>query len=262
MDRLWLVLSTFCFLLSFGYTLFAIRSGRFLPSRFNFICVTAGFVFQTLFLHLRGQAIGRCPITNLFEVFIFVSWSMALIYMIIGTAYRLSLMGAFTSPVVVFIQTTALLLPIDQQAGPRGPTNAWLELHASFSIIAYGAFLLAGVAGVMYLMMDRQLKQRKIGSWFYRLPPVNQLAIANKRLVLLGFILLTVGVVAGFFVGRPLNMIHVGWSLMVWVIYGAVLFGRRWHAIAPRWMATASIAAFSIVLVTLWGVTIISEGSR
>ncbi|HEY5892879.1 MAG TPA: cytochrome c biogenesis protein CcsA [Chthoniobacterales bacterium] len=262
MDRLWLVLSTFCYLLSFGYTLFAIRSGRFLPSRFNFICVTTGFVFQTVFLHLRGQAIGRCPLTNLFEVFIFVSWSMALIYMIVGTAYRLSLMGAFTSPVVVFIQTTALLLPVDQPQVTPSPTNAWLELHASFSIVAYGAFLLAGVAGAMYLMMDRQLKQRKIGSSFYRLPPVNQLAIANKRLVLLGFILLTLGVTAGFFVGRPLNMIHVGWSLLVWVIYGVVLFGRKWHAIAPRWMATASVVAFSIVLVTLWGVTIISEGPR
>ena len=260
-EHFWLIGSTFCFLVSFGYTLFSLKAGSFLPSRFNLVAVAAGFVLQTIFLYQRGHAIGRCPLTNLFEVFIFVSWSMTLIYMIVGTAYRLSLMGAFTSPVVFFIQAIALSLPIDTPSRLRGKVNPWLEFHASFSIIACGAFLLAGVAGVMYLVLDRQLKRHTLGSLFYRLPPISQLAIANRRLVLLGFALLTLGIGAGFFIGLPLNAVKFGLTIFIWLMYAAVLWGRGWKALAPRVLASASVLAFGVVLVTLWGVTLLSGGA-
>ena len=261
MDRLWLIASTFCFLVSFGYTLFALRAGRFLPSRFNFLAVTIGFLMQTVFLYLRGHAIGRCPLTNHFEVFIFVSWSMTLIYMIVGPAYRLSLMGAFTSPVVFVIQVTALLLPIDSIVIPQARANPWVEFHASFSIVACGSFLLAGVAGLMYLVQDRQLKRHTLGSLFYRLPPISQLAIANRNLVFLGFILLLLGIGAGFFVDRPLNPLKLGISIFILLMYALVLWGRGWKALAPHALATASIVAFGMILATLWGVTLLSGGA-
>ena len=129
---------------------------------FNFSAIALGFVFQTAFLSVRGHAIGRCPLTNLFEVFIFLAWSVSLIYLLIGPAYRLSLMGAFTAPFVFALQTFALLAPIDMPH-PRGDSpSPWLEMHASVSLIAYGAFALACVAGLMYLVQERQLKSRKI----------------------------------------------------------------------------------------------------
>ena len=117
--------------------------------RFNFLAVGLGFVFQTAFLYLRGHALGRCPITNLFEVIIFVAWSIALFYMVVGPAYRLSLMGAFTAPLVVLLQLTALIAPIDHLYQGRLAPNSWLEFHASISLVAYGAFALACIAGVM-----------------------------------------------------------------------------------------------------------------
>jgi ABC-type transport system involved in cytochrome c biogenesis permease subunit len=63
-------------------------------------------------LWIRGEAIGRCPITNLFEVFVFLAWSIVLTYMVVGPAYRLSLMGAFTAPLVFVIQGFALLAKV------------------------------------------------------------------------------------------------------------------------------------------------------
>jgi len=53
----------------------------------------AWFRLQTAFLSVRGHALGSCPITNLFEVLVFLAWSIALIYLLIGTTYRLSLMA-------------------------------------------------------------------------------------------------------------------------------------------------------------------------
>ena len=150
MERQLLLLSTLCFLVAVAYTLLALRKGVFHPGRFNFFAIAIGFVLQSGFLSIRGHALGRCPLTNLFEVFIFLAWSVALIYLVIGPAYRLSLMGAFTAPLVFLIQTFALLAPIDVPHHSRLPANPWLEFHASISMIAYGAFALACVAGIMY----------------------------------------------------------------------------------------------------------------
>src|ERR1051325_886157 len=102
--------------------------------RFNFVAIGLGFIFQTAFLWIRGQQLGRCPITNLFEVFVFLAWSVALVYMFVGPAYRLSLMGAFTAPIVLLLQGLALVTPIDTGHSGRGPANSWLEFHASMSL--------------------------------------------------------------------------------------------------------------------------------
>src|SRR5438105_10731922 len=125
MDRYLLIVSTVCFLAAVVHTVVELRAGVFRPMRFNFFAVGLGFVFQTAFLWIRGHALGRCPLTNLFEVFIFLAWSIALVYMVIGPVYRLSLMGAFTAPLVFLIQTIALSMPIDVQHTARLSPNPW-----------------------------------------------------------------------------------------------------------------------------------------
>src|SRR5256885_1494369 len=108
MDRPFLIASTLCYLTAVVRTLLAVRERISLHGRFNFFAIGLGFLFQTAFLSIRGHALGRCPLTNLFEVFVFLAWSVALIYLLIGPAYRLSLMGAFTAPLVFALQTFAL----------------------------------------------------------------------------------------------------------------------------------------------------------
>jgi hypothetical protein len=132
-------------------------------------------------------------------VFIFMAWSVSLIYMVVGPAYRLSLMGAFTAPLVFLIQTFALVSPFDRPRPPKMEVNGWLEFHASMSIVAYGAFALACIAGLMYLLQERQLKRRKLRSVFHHLPPLTELYSAITRLLWLGFILYTGRLVSGFF---------------------------------------------------------------
>lgn len=259
MDRLLLVLSTFCFLFGFGYTMYALGARVYRPSRINLYAMLTGFALQTAFLYLRGQAVRRCPLTNLFEILVFMSWAMVLFYLAIGPAYRLSLLGAFTSPMVFLFQLGALLTPgIDRPAAPR-PANAWLELHAAISIVAYGAFALACVAGVMYLTQERQLKTHHIRSIFYHLPPIRDLATANRRLIVVGLALLTVGIVAGFAGGNIWT--HV-WSAGIWFFYFLILSAELRHQLSPRRGAWLSILAFVAVLGTLWGLGLVQHGAR
>src|SRR5436305_3078208 len=126
-DRLFLTLSTLCFVAAVIRTVIWFRA-RVLPAgKFNFMAIGGGFILQTAFLSVRGHQLGRCPLTNLFEVFVFLAWSVALIYMLVGPAYRLSLMGAFTAPLVIVLQGVALLAPIDVHHPAKLPANPWLE---------------------------------------------------------------------------------------------------------------------------------------
>lgn len=265
MDRVLLVISTFCFLFGFASTMHALGARVVRPSRLNFFAIAAGFSFQTAFLYQRGEQLGRCPLTNLFEVLIFLSWSMVLFYLLIGPAYRLSLLGAFTSPLVFLFQVGALLAPgLDTPSRLRLAPNAWLELHAAVSVVAYGAFALAGVAGVMYLAQERQLKTHHIHSIFYHLPPIHDLGIANRRLVFVGFGLLTLGLAASFGIGDVLHThrAKMTWSAGVWLLYGFILLAGLWHRLSGRRIALLSVGAFTLVVCTLWGLTFITEQSR
>ncbi len=255
MDRQLLILSTFCYLAAVVRTIVALRAHTFQQSRFNFFAIAAGFILQSAFLYLRGHAEHRCPLTNLFEVFIFLAWSVALIYMLVGPAYRLSLMGAFTAPLVVILQVFALLAPIDVPHAAKMPADPWLEFHASISMIAYGAFALACIAGAMYLVQDRQLKTHQIRSIFYHLPPLSDLFAAITRLLWLGFILYTLGLASGFFVGGPLPRLQIICAVGVWILYGAILQGRYSRWFAPRRIAALCIFGFAAALTLLWGIT-------
>lgn len=255
MDRQLLIISTICFLAALVHTLIELRAGVFRPMRFNFFAIGLGFVFQTAFLSIRGHALGRCPLTNLFEVLIFLAWSVALIYMLVGPVYRLSLMGAFTAPLVVLLQGFALIAPIDVRHPVRVPANSSLEFHASVSLVAYGAFALACIAGVMYLVQERQLKTHQFRSIFYHLPPLTDLFAAMTRLLWLGFILYTVGIASGFFTGRPVPHVQVVSAVAVWLLYAAILQGRYFRRIAPKRVAALCIIGFSAALTLLWGIT-------
>jgi ABC-type uncharacterized transport system permease subunit len=184
---------------------------------------------------------------------------MVLIYLVIGPAYRLSLMGAFTAPVASALSIVAILMPPADTTAARIKVNPWLEAHTSFSMVACGAFALACVAGVMYLFQESQLKTRQPGSIFFRLPPITALSIANSRLLLLGFALLTIGLGTGFLIGARINWVQAAWSILVWCVYGGILIARVRHAMAAKWVATLSIVAFSLLLGTFWGIRFISE---
>ena len=251
MERYLLAGSTFFYLLGFAYSLLQLGAGKFRPGRFNLYAIAGGFLLQTGFLYLRGHAVGRCPITNTFEILVFLSWSVALAYLVVGTTYRISLLGAFTAPLVFGLQLVALLLPSAPAAARRGPPDGWLELHASTSLVAYGVLALACGAGVMFLVQEKQLKMRVPGSIFHILPPITTLAEAMKRLLWFGVILLSIGIIAGFFIGTPIGRIKSGASMLVWLVYAAVLFLWTRNVLHSHRVAQYCVGAFALALVTL-----------
>lgn len=257
-DRLLLVLAVLAFAGGALHALISIRSGVWKAGRRgHLIPMFAGFALQTAFLYLRGQVHGRCPLTNVFEVLIFISWSIVLLYFLVGSAYRLSLLGVFTAPMVALVQVIALLLPLDitpQPAEPR-PVNPWLELHAAVALIAYAAFALACVTGVMYLLQEHLLKKHRIGGLFYQLPPIQGLAHGIQRLALLGFILLTAGLAFSFRLEIEASNPKLIFSWVVWALYALICFLMWRHVLSPRQTAWLAVTGFLLPFISLWIVT-------
>ena len=256
------VLSTVFFLASFVYTALALgmRRRHFSPP-LNLALVVVGFVLQTWFLYARGQALGRCPLTNFFEVVGFLCWALAFFYLIVGNTYRLSPLGLLTAPLVGLLQIFALAALPDRPGGhtSRDALNPWLETHAAFSMLAFGAFALAGVAGGMYLWQERQLKSHRVRAIFFQLPPMADLGRLNARLLVVGLLLLSVGLVAGVFMGVPNSAPHLVWAVVVWLLY-AFLVQARWGAwrLGPRRVAGLSVGAFGLSLLTLSGLSFVA----
>ncbi len=261
MDRLLLILSTACFLGGFCYALVSLGAGKYRPSRANLAVIALGFAFQTWFLYLRGQEHGRTPVTNLFEVFVFLSWSLVLMYFVFGPTYRLSLLGVFTSPLVFLFQAFALLSNWDQRGAQQasGEHGPWMPFHASISIMAYGAFALAFVAGVMFLLQDWQLKSRKVNTILHQLPPIEYLGKAIVRVLCLGFVLLTAGMVSAFGIDWRPHWWKLASTIAVWVCYAVLLAAVFLGKLSPRRIAVFSAAAFVLAVSTLWGISFLSE---
>ena len=251
-SRLLLVLATLAFLGGVVHAVVTLRAGRWHESRWHLVPMAIGFAFQSAFLYLRGQAHGSCPLTNQFEIFIFIGWSIVLLYFLVGTAFRLSLLGVFTAPLLTILQTIAMLSPLDTPIVVKTKVNPWMELHATVALVGYAAFALACVTGCMFLLQDRMLKQRRINALFHQLPPIHDLALAIKRMVLVGFVLLTIGHLASLKISTPVpGALHLmSWG--VWALYLVILILMQRRSLKARQIAWLAVLGFAFPFVSLW----------
>ncbi|MCW1916221.1 cytochrome c biogenesis protein [Luteolibacter sp. GHJ8] len=215
-------------------------------SRWTVIWMIAAFAAQMGFLYYRGQARGACPLVGISEIMAFLSWSLTLFYLAVGPTYRLSLLGVFTAPLVTIFQILALLPGVWDTNPMRVPaTDPWRETHAAMSVLSYGALALAAVAGVMFLVLDRQLKDHHLQSGLFRnLPPVRELLKSMVRLLWIGLALLSVGVVAGFMMPRQGGTAHLVAACVVWIGYGLLLGVRQVRGLTGRKTAVVAVVLF------------------
>ena len=249
MDRWFLIAATL--LTAVGGTLGMISVHRGKRSSWTVAWMIAAFLCQIGFLSVRGELRAACPLMDRGEILAFLAWSLTLFYLLVGPAYRISLLGVFTAPVVLIFQTLALI-PGTLTANPTRITggNPWHETHSAMSVLAYGALALAAVAGVMFRVLDRQLKEHHLKSGLFRnLPPVRDLLISLERLLWLGCGLLTLGVIAGFLMPHTASAWgHLIAAVAVWLAYIALLAVKQIRGLTGRRFSLAAVVLFVLSL--------------
>jgi len=250
MDRWFLIAATLLAAVGGTWGMISVHRGK--RSHWTLVWMMGAFLCQIGFLVLRGEMRAACPLMDRGEILAFLAWSLCLFYLLVGPAYRISLLGVFTAP-LVFIFQAAALIPgtLTANPGKLAGGNAWHETHSAMSVLAYGALALAAVAGVMFLVLDRQLKEHHLKSGLFRnLPPVRELLGSLERLLWLGSGLLTIGILAGFLMPRTETAWgHLVAAVTVWVGYGVLLGVKRVRGLTGRRFSLSAVVLFVLSLV-------------
>ncbi len=249
MERWLLFASTLFALIAAAQGTITVYRGQ--RSRLTLAWMILVICLQSAFLTLRGELRQACPLADFGEVLAYLAWSLTLFYLLVGPTYRISLLGVFTAPVVVIFQAMALI-PGVMDADPQAiaGTDPWGETHSATSVLSYGAFALAAIAGVMFLILDKQLKAHQLKSGLFKnLPPVRELIFSLTRLLWIGNLLLTIGIIAGMLMPKPDGLNSHFWAaIAVWLAYLVLLAVKMIRGMTGRQLSRSAVLLFILSL--------------
>jgi cytochrome c-type biogenesis protein CcsB len=223
--------------------------------RLSSIATLAGWAIHTLALVVLAVQIGRPPLDTLTNAVSVGVWVVVLLSMIVERQSGLKVLGAFVLPIAVLFSLKASAA----RGAALGPAlgGAWIWVHIALAMIGIAAFVLNFAGALMYLLQESQLKGKRPGAFYYRLPPLETLDHLTYRMLALGFPFLTLGLILGavwaksawgsVFAFDPLALLSFG----AWIIYAGTLAGRAaggWHG---RRAAYFAIFGFAALLLTL-----------
>ena len=264
-DKVFFALAVLLYGASVVYSVFLWRGGFRRDNRVNYALLAAGFILHTAAMARRGFTLERCPINNLYEATIFIIWAALLAYLVLGVWHRLRFLGAFISPALFAMGVFALMPALDPPHGPKPDFSGGLaSLHKALLLLAFGGLGLSAAAAAMYLVQERDLKFHRRRAISSRMPSLQRLEAALSGLLAAGFTLLTGGVIASIAYLKQKRDVYFSsdpeaiWVMGVWGFYLVLLILHWRHQETGRRFALGVLASFLFVLLTFWGVYLLS----
>lgn len=252
--------------LSSVYSVFLWRKGFRKDDRANYLLLFAAFALHTGAMIKRGFSINSCPVNNLFEATVFIAWTIAAAYLILGLVRRLRFLGAFASHVLLFMGVFALMPALDPpRAAVPDFSGTLTSLHATLIFLAIGAFGLSAIAALMFLTEEHDLKFHKLRAIFSVLPPIQRVERVMNGLLLCGIFLFTAGLAVSpfllkqkygvWFKSDPL----LDYSIFIWLFYLALVISRWKFGQGGRRFAWSTAVSFAFIMLTFWGFILLSQ---
>jgi ABC-type uncharacterized transport system permease subunit len=255
-DRHCFLLAVTFYGLSTIYSVFLWRKGFRRDDWVNYLLLAVGVALHTLAMTKRGLSFHSCPVNNLYEATTFLLWTLGLASLVYSLLPRLKFLCAFTSPVLFTVGVFALMPALDPPHGLEPEfSGAPRSLHAATILLAYGALGLAAVAAAMFLAAQHDLKAHKLRALLSVLPSMQRLEVVTTRLVMVGFVLLTIGLVVGSRLPRKegasfFSDTKVLWSALLWLAYLEALVAHKFFGRSARRFALGIIIVFVFLLLT------------
>jgi len=265
-------IAMFVYVIAFAcYLLFVVTKQQRIGS------VAFGVILIGFFIHLAGLLVrwwethatgyGYIPLANMYESLIFFSWAIVLVYLIVDIRYHQRTIGVIASSLAaIAIAATSLVPGVTSDIRPLIPAlqSNWLAIHVITCFLGYAAFAIAFGVSVAYMTQSkRESSPHGPISW---LPSSGTLDEINYKSIVIGFPLLTLGIITGaawasyawgsYWSWDPKET----WSLITWFIYAAFLHARYTRAWRGKKTAMLSIAGFCAVLFTYVGVNFLLAG--
>lgn len=230
--------------------------------------LVAAFAVQTAAIASAWLGLGWEPIGRIVDSVYFYAWLVVIVLFVVEVSVKERTFGAFLLPVVLPLIAYSLLAG----RGPAIPQSVakshWFEIHALSAFFGYSAFAVSFCAGLMYVVLARQIQGRQFGPLFIRLPSLDLLDQIGYRAVSVGFPLFTLSLLTGalwanqawgaFWRWEPKET----WALVTWLLYTSYLHARFNAGWQGRRAAMLSIAGFTFSIVTFLGTSVLARGKH
>ena len=224
--------------------------------RWGWYLTVAGFVFHTLSIGVRWEATGHPPVMRVYEMALLGSWLTIIVFGLLRHWHRkIEIIGVAVMPIMLLMMGKALMTnPYLEPMAPPFKSN-WLWLHILFAWVAYGAFCVGAGLAVLYLLKERSERLKKKIDFYLRLPTLNIINDLILRLIIFGFVALTVQIGAGALWAYGLWGRYWGWdpietwSLITWLIYATCIHlgvTLGWRGKRMAWLAIVSLISLFI----------------
>ncbi len=250
-----------------GYIAYFIKPEKKWTAAASLWLTFAGFLLHIAYFFCRWFESGRIPMTSFFEAANFLGMGIVLVFLIMEFRFKIASLGSFILPLVIVLMTPALILSDKIQELNPVLKSGWLGVHTSLAVLGDASFAFAFIVSIMYLIQERQLKAKRLGAIFHRLPSLEIMDTIGYKALTFGWPLFTLGMLSGSIWANSAWGTYWSWdpketwSLITWVVYLALLHLRTigWRG---RKMAFLSIVGFLFVLVSFFVISRLQIGKH
>nr|QIQ26847.1 cytochrome c biogenesis protein [Merrilliopanax listeri] len=259
-----------------------------------FLCITGLLV--TRWIYSR-----HFPLSDLYESLIFLSWSLSVIHIVPYFKKKKKHLSTITASSVIFTQgfaTSGLLTEIHQSAIlVPALQSEWLIMHVSMMILSYAALLCGSLLSVALLVItfrkNRNLfcksllnesfsfgeiqymneRNNVLGTTsffsaknYYRSQLIQLLDYWSYRVISLGFIFLTIGILSGAVWANEAWGSYWNWdpketwAFITWIVFAIYLHTRTNINLRGANSAIVASIGFLIIWICYFGVNLLGIG--
>lgn len=238
---------------------FSVYFYDFMKGEKKFINVKRLFIFITLLIHffyllIRTFEFEHPPITNVFEIFTVLAFSITFSYFLLELITDIRGTGPFIIIISFVFQLISSMFIVDQFEVKEVLKNNLLGVHVINALLGYSGFTISAVYGFLYLTLYKDLKENRFGLIFNRLPNLEVLEKLSFYSAVLGFILLTIAIIIGV-IWLPQAFPEFSFidpkligTALVWLLYGIGIFTKIFSKWRGKKLVLLSITGFVIAI--------------
>lgn len=225
--------------------------------------LVGGAMLHTFIIGMQTMEAGHVPFAGATQAISTFVWLLAFAYLYTEVTTEERGLGIFILPIIVLLQLIPAVQTPTVEPRSRVLESPLFWIHVSAMLGAYASFGLAAVIGITYVLQFKEIKAKHLHFFFTRLPSLQVLDVMNSRSVLIGWILMTAGLVAGaIWVGQARALApddvrvqamsladpKIFVAIITWSVYTFGMIARRLIGWRGRRAAYLSAIGFAIVL--------------
>lgn len=219
----------------------------------------AGLMVHAVFLTRHLWAQGYPYLVAPFDTFQLVSFCVILAFVVLSFLYRFFAAGIILLPVGLLFNVLGLSTLVRYRAPGHLLENPWAFVHLVFVFIGLAVFTVSFVVGIIYLIQEYRIKNKKTGGAFGRFPPLEILDHVHYRSLYIGFVFFTVGIITGGGWSKSTSGVYVTGDLKQLLSFAAWIFfalflnlrvSRGW--VGRRGILLSSIGFAAVFFLFTW----------